>query len=213
MSGFFGLGNIFAKSLATVGIITVRGQLASQVMKDKPSRNCRNRKRPFAAYLDVINVKIPTHAYFDVSMERGAARRITEIMYKALLRELGYAEDFDLADLKSAWKPQTPRHIREEFQAPQRAMGIRRKLGRGINEAGTVLNKLDQKPTPMPILGKIAWPGASRHYIKSAGGTSVRAGHRQKQSDKALILSSMKLAYARAASTKCWTAGVVKRST
>jgi hypothetical protein len=37
-------------------------------------------------------------------MDRGirtANERITEVMYKALLRELDYAEDFDLADL---WK-------------------------------------------------------------------------------------------------------------
>ena len=36
-------------------------------------------------------------------MDRGvrtANERITEIMYKALLRELDYAEDFDLADLE-----------------------------------------------------------------------------------------------------------------
>ena len=44
------------------------------------------------ASLDVINAKIPTHAIiFDVSMDRGvrtANERITEIMYKALLRDL-----------------------------------------------------------------------------------------------------------------------------
>src|SRR5207302_7189811 len=54
--------------------------------------------------VDFINVRIPTEVImFDVSVDRAVKRsteRIAEIMYTVLLRELDYAEDFDIADLE-----------------------------------------------------------------------------------------------------------------
>ena len=102
------------------------------------------------AYLDVINANIPTQAIiFDVSMDRGvrtANERITEIMYKALLRELGYAEDFDLAALEISLEADGLLNtFCDEFQALYgRPWEVRRKLGRAINEASAVLNRLDK---------------------------------------------------------------------
>jgi hypothetical protein len=157
VSGFFGSGkSSFAKIIGyTVGSRAVCGQSASQVVKDKAQQELsKPQANAFTAYLDVINAKIPTHAIiFDVSMDRGvrtASERITEIMYKALLRELGYAEDFDLADLEISLEADgLLDKFREEFQAlHSKPWEIRRKLGRGINEASAVLNKLDQKTYP-----------------------------------------------------------------
>ena len=100
VSGFFGSGkSSFAKILGyTVAAIPVSGRPASEIFKE----NVRDAK--VSGLIDVINRTLPTHAViFDVSMDRGirtASERITEIMYKALLRELDYAEDFDLAELE-----------------------------------------------------------------------------------------------------------------
>ena len=73
---------------------------------------------------------------------RTANERITEIMYKALLRELGYAEDFDLAALEISLEADGVLNMfRDEFQALySRPWEVRRKLGRAINEASAVLN-------------------------------------------------------------------------
>ena len=54
--------------------------------------------------LDLINAKTPTEVIlFEVAKEadtRKVTQRIAELMYTVLLRELGYAEDFDIAELE-----------------------------------------------------------------------------------------------------------------
>ena len=54
--------------------------------------------------LDLINAKIPTEVIlFEVAKEKDTRRvteRIAELMYVVLLRELGYAEDLDIAELE-----------------------------------------------------------------------------------------------------------------
>ena len=54
--------------------------------------------------LDLINAKIPTEVIlFEVAKEKDTRRvteRIAELMYIVLLRELGYAEDWDIAELE-----------------------------------------------------------------------------------------------------------------
>ena len=55
-----------------------------------------------AVLLNTIAEKIPTEAViFDVSTDRGIRtgnQSITEIMYRLFLKQLGYAEDLDLAE-------------------------------------------------------------------------------------------------------------------
>lgn len=102
VSGFFGAGkSSFAKILGyTLADRQVMGKSSSALFLD----NVRDTE--LKAFLQNINSRFSTHAViFDVSMDRGvrtASERITEIMYKALLRELGYSEDFDLAELEMA---------------------------------------------------------------------------------------------------------------
>ena len=99
VSGFFGSGkSIFAKILGyTVAARKVGGKTASDIFKLKV-----NNPR-ISALLDSINARIPFHAViFDVSMDRGvrlANERLTEIIYKALLRELLPS----WPDTKKAW--------------------------------------------------------------------------------------------------------------
>src|SRR5256886_160923 len=100
ISGFFGSGkSSFAKN---VGYILsnqqVLGQPASVLFKEQIEDT------HISQLVDFINVRIPIEVImFDVSVDRAVRKsneRIAEIMYTVLLRELGYAEDYDIADLE-----------------------------------------------------------------------------------------------------------------
>jgi len=71
-------------------------------------------------------------------------------MYKALLRALDYAEDFDLAELEiGIEKGGLLEGFCREFEALHgRPWQDRRKIGRAINEASAVLSRMD--PTTYP---------------------------------------------------------------
>jgi len=145
ISGFFGSGkSLFAKILGyTVAARKVGTKTASDIFKVK----LNNPK--ISALIDSINARIPFHAViFDVSMDRGvrlANERLTEIIYKALLRELGYSEDFDLAELEITLegdgKLETFQKRFEEIHSQPWAK--RRLLGLALNEASAVLHDLE----------------------------------------------------------------------
>lgn len=100
VSGFFGAGkSSFAKIVGyTLGAKKVGDRTADDIFKS----HVKDEK--ISALLENILNRIQIQpVIFDVSMDRGvrtANERMTEIMYKALLRELDYAEDFDLAKLE-----------------------------------------------------------------------------------------------------------------
>jgi len=150
VSGFFGSGkSSFAKILGyTVAGISVLGKSAGEIFKE----NVKDTK--ISGYIGIINKTLPTHAViFDVSMDRGvrtAGERITEIMYKALLRELDYAEDFDLAKLEITLEGdgRLDEFISDFQEIQGKPWKTRRKLGLAINEAGAVLHALDPKNHP-----------------------------------------------------------------
>jgi hypothetical protein len=168
VSGFFGSGkSSFAKILGyTVAARQVLGKTASEIFKE----NVKDIK--ISGYLDIINQTLPTHAViFDVSMDRGvrtAGERITEIMYKALLRELDYAEDFDLAKLEITLEGDC--HL-DEFverfeKIHKKPWKQRRKLGLAINEASQVLH--DMNPGTYPSADSYAHSvGAGRADISA----------------------------------------------
>ena len=150
VSGFFGSGkSSFAKILGyTVAAIPVCERSASEIFKE----NVKDAK--ISGLLEIINRTLPTKAViFDVSMDRGvrtANERITEIMYKALLRELDYAEDFDLAKLEITLEGDSKlddfsSRFEEMHGKPWR---VRRKLGLAINEASAVLHEIDPRTYP-----------------------------------------------------------------
>ncbi|MFP3869817.1 MAG: BREX system P-loop protein BrxC, partial [Syntrophobacteria bacterium] len=150
VSGFFGSGkSSFAKILGyTLAAKTVRGRSASEIFKE----NVKDAK--ISGLLDVINTTLPTHAViFDVSMDRGirtASERITEVMYKALLRDLGYAEDFDLAELEITLEGdgRLDDFLEKFKEVHKKDWGVRRKLGLAINEASAALHALDPANYP-----------------------------------------------------------------
>ncbi len=121
VSGFFGSGkSLFAKILGyTVANRKVGKTTAATMLKSR-----LNDPR-LSALLDSINTRISFEAViFDVSMDRGvrfASERLTEIMYRALLRQLGYCEDFDLAELEIALEADG--RLRPSRNASSRSMG------------------------------------------------------------------------------------------
>ena len=145
ISGFFGSGkSSFAKILGyTVAAKKVGDRSASDIFKETVG------DEKISGLIDNINARIPTRAViFDVSMDRGvrtANERITEIMYKALLRELGYAEDFDLALLEITLEGdgKLDEFIARFEEIYGKPWIKRRKLGLAINEASRVLHEMD----------------------------------------------------------------------
>lgn len=144
VSGFFGSGkSSFAKILGyTVGARQVGGKSASEIFK----QNVKDTK--ISGLLDIINQSLPTRAViFDVSMDRGvrtASESIKEIIYKALLRELDYAEDFDLAELEITLEGDGRlEEFKKRFQDTHgKPWEQRRKVGLGINEASAILHEM-----------------------------------------------------------------------
>lgn len=150
VSGFFGSGkSSFAKILGyTIGARQVGDKSAADIFK----LNVRDPK--ISGLLDVLNKTVPMRAIiFDVSMDRGvrtAGERITEVIYKAMLRELGYAEDLDLAELEITLEgdgllDEFRRRFQENHGKPWE---LRRKLGLAINEASAILHAMQPKTYP-----------------------------------------------------------------
>jgi len=150
ISGFFGSGkSAFAKILGyTVANLKVGNTTASALFKSVAHDQRINE------FLDYINTRIPFGAViFDVSMGHGVRftdERLTEIMYKALLRELDYAEDFDLAELEITLENDNQlQSFEEAFEREyKKTWKNRRQLGLAINEASTVLHKLNPGTFP-----------------------------------------------------------------
>jgi len=108
ISGFFGSGkSSFAKNLGYIlsnrqvlghpaSRLFIR-QLQQQWPDDPPAT-------AIADMVDFISKRFPTHVImFDVQVDRAVRRAtepIAEIMYTVLLRELDYAQDYDVAELE-----------------------------------------------------------------------------------------------------------------
>jgi hypothetical protein len=151
VSGFFGSGkSLFAKILGyTIANRKIGDTSAAALFKSRA-----NDPR-ISDLLDSINLRLPFEAIiFDVSMDRGvrfASERLTEIMYRALLRELGYCEDFDLAELEIALEADGRLEAFEKsFEKVHdgKSWRKRRQLGLAINEASAALHHLDPKTYP-----------------------------------------------------------------
>lgn len=147
VSGFFGSGkSSFAKLLGYTVANRKVGETSACALFKGVLRDDR-----VAALLDSITTRIPFQAViFDVSMDRGvrfSGERLTEIMYRSLLRELGYAEDFDLAELEITLEADGRlERFEKEFQALHgEPWKKRRQMGLAVNEAGAALHCLDDR--------------------------------------------------------------------
>jgi hypothetical protein len=150
ISGFFGSGkSSFAKNVGYV--------LANRDVLDRPASRLfaeQVHDQHVAQLVEFINHRIPTEVImFDVSVDRAVKRsteRIAEIMYTVLLRELDYAEDYDIAELEIELEG---RGMLDTFMAryAERYPDDWRKGRKGalkISEASTVLHDLDRQTFP-----------------------------------------------------------------
>ncbi len=171
LSGFFGSGkSAFAKNLGYIlANPTVQGVPAAELMKRQlDDAQC-------AGFIDVITTRIPTDVVmFDVQVDRGVAGRqrssIALYMYKALLRELDYAEDFHIAELEQGLEADgrleefverfeaghrrrfeaDPERYALQLEREQWRWRVRRKMAHKINEASAVLHEMDPGTYPEP---------------------------------------------------------------
>jgi hypothetical protein len=108
ISGFFGSGkSSFAKNLGYVLanqslLGTPAGELFLQQMKSQDSKD--KIYQTVEDLIKFINIRIPSNVImFDVRVDqavRRASESIAEILYSVLLRELDYAQDYDVANLE-----------------------------------------------------------------------------------------------------------------
>ncbi len=145
ISGFFGSGkSSFAKNLGyALENRIVQGQefaaLFKQQIHDEQVSNL----------LDLINTRFPTEVIlFDIAKEQDTRRvtqRIAEFIYTCLLRELDYAEDFDIAELEIELESEgkLEQFIAKCKQIHGQKWRIVRKGAQRLSRASAVLHALD----------------------------------------------------------------------
>jgi hypothetical protein len=152
ISGFFGSGkSSFAKNLGYVlANRSVLGQPAAELFKAQLG------DAGTANWIDFVNLQIPSEVVmFDVSVDRAVRRsteKIAEVMYTVLLRELDYAEDYDVAELEIELEAENKLDL---FAARcQEMYGLEwRKVRKGaqkISRASALLHSLDPSTYPSP---------------------------------------------------------------
>src|SRR5262245_34033763 len=179
VSGFFGSGkSSFAKYLGyALQNRTVVGKKFAELFKEQINKDAE--KSPVAKQisdlLDLINAKSPTEVIlFEVAKEadtRKVTQRIAELMYTVLLRELGYAEDFDIAELEIELEaegklPEFIATCKSELKKDWEAV---RAGAQKLSRASAILHKLDPKTYPSAD----SWAHAQRNRDASISVSKV----------------------------------------
>jgi hypothetical protein len=157
ISGFFGSGkSSFAKNLGYVlSNEEVLGQRASDLFKAQLN------DPELSDLIDLVNQTIPTEVVmFDIQKDRAgqSGPDISPFVYRVLLRHLGYAEDFDLAELEIELEAEgrleefIERFDRWYAADDERASWTRRgrKGAQVWNRTGVILNEMDPDTYPTP---------------------------------------------------------------
>ncbi len=162
VSGFFGSGkSSFIKNL---GYVLEDSVVLGDRAVDLFARRIEDQR--VLNLVDVIHSKFPVKIImFDIQSDRavGTERRsIAHYMYRVLLRELGYAEDFDIAELEMTLESDGKLDdFTQKFQSRYRApWGTRRKLAGKFNEASAILQEMD--PATYPVADSWAKSVANR---------------------------------------------------
>ena len=150
VSGFFGSGkSSFAKNLGyALENRTVLGTKFADLFKQQLG-DART-----SDLLDLINAKTPTEVIlFEVAKEadtRKVTQRIAELMYTVLLRELGYSEDFDIAELEIELEAEgkLPEFIATCKTLLKRDWETVRAGAQKLSRASAILHQLDPKLYP-----------------------------------------------------------------
>jgi hypothetical protein len=157
VSGFFGSGkSSFAKNLGyALENRKVLGHsftgLFKQQLLDPAKKDTR-----IGDLLDLINAKTPTQVIlFEVAKEadtRKVTQRIAELMYTVLLRELGYAEDFDIAELEIELEAEgkLPEFIATCKKLLSKDWEVVRAGAQKLSRASAILHELDKSVYTSP---------------------------------------------------------------
>lgn len=152
VSGFFGSGkSSFAKILGYI--------LEGRTVIGKDTRDLFNHQandKFIADNLNYLKEAIPIKSIiFDISMDRGVRQKddsITKIMYKVFLRELNYAEDFDIAKLEIDLEEngKLDKFIEKYEKEYDSKWSKGRKRASALNEASAVLHLMEPKTYNLP---------------------------------------------------------------
>ncbi len=161
VSGFFGSGkSSFAKNLGyALQNRTVLGSKFADLFKQQLGDT------RISVLLDLINAKTPTEVIlFEVAKEadtRKVTQRIAELMYTVLLRELGYSEDFDIAELEIELEAEgkLPEFVTTCKTLLKKDWETVRAGAQKLSRASAILHKLD--PTTYPSAD--SWSHAQRN--------------------------------------------------
>lgn len=145
ISGFFGSGkSSFAKNLGyALQNRKVLGHSFADLFKQQIG------DRQVAELLDFINTRFPTEVIlFDIAKEQDTRRvtqRVAEFIYTALLRELDYAEDFDIAELEIELESEgkLDQFIKRCKELHGQEWRIVRKGAQRLSRASAILHDLD----------------------------------------------------------------------
>jgi hypothetical protein len=190
ISGFFGSGkSSFAKNLGyALQNRKVAGRSFAELFKQQVG------EKSISELLDFINTRFPTEVIlFDIAKEQDTRRvtqRVAEFIYTALLRELDYAEDFDIAELEIELEAEGKL---EHFIAKCRELHgqewrIVRKGAQRFSRASAILHALDPATYPSPD----SWAHTQRSRDTSV--TVSKVAHRtfeltgRRRPGKALVL-------------------------
>jgi len=150
VSGFFGSGkSSFAKNLGYVlQNRSVLGHPFSDLFKQQVN------KKGVSELVDFINTRYPTEVIlFDIAKEQDTRRmtqRIAEFIYTSLLRELDYAEDFDIAELEIELEAENKldQFIARCMKAHSQEWRIVRKGAQRLSRASAILHELEPATYP-----------------------------------------------------------------
>jgi hypothetical protein len=188
VSGFFGSGkSSFAKMLGyMLAQRQVWGQNAAEMLR------ARFTDDKLKNILTLVNRTIPcTVVMFDIATDRAVRtgrENVSEIMYRALLRELGYAEDPDLAELEIALEGEGRLEIfKSRFTELHGRDWDERKhlIAFALNEASAVMHELE--PGTYPLAD--SWAKTHREIHVDANLIADRSLElmRRRRKDQALI--------------------------
>jgi hypothetical protein len=171
VSGFFGSGkSSFAKNLGyALENPTILGSKFADLFK-KQLGDPRT-----SALLDLINARTPTEVIlFEVAKEadtRKVTQRIAELMYTVLLRELGYSEDFDIAELEIELEAEgkLPEFVATCNTLLNKDWESVRAGAQKLSRASAILHELDPKVYPT----KDSWSHSQRNRDASISVSKV----------------------------------------
>ena len=150
VSGFFGSGkSSFAKNLGyALQNNTVRGSKFADLFKQRLGDD------RISNLLDLINTKTPASVIlFEIAKEadtRKVTQKIAELLYSVLLRELGYSEDFDIAELEIELEAEgkLPEFIATCKTLLDKDWEAIRAGAQKLSRASAILHKLDPSTYP-----------------------------------------------------------------